>query len=80
MAEIIAGINLTLALGITMNKIVNVSQVIKNGANLNRKLIMGLKNSRIGALDIKSTSSVFMNIVMLLERIIKTGAIIIIVR
>ena len=47
---------------------------------LTRKLITGLKKSRIGAFVIKSASSVLIKTVMLLERIIKTGAISIIVR
>jgi hypothetical protein len=63
-----------------MNRIVKVSQLIKYGANLIRKLIRGLKKSRIGALDIKSVSPVLIKTVMLLERIIKTGAISIMVR
>ena len=78
--EINAGINFTFAFGIIMNSIVRATQLRKYGANFTRKLITGLKKSRMGALFIKSGSFVLMKRVILLERIRKIGAMSIIVR
>mgnify|MGYP001565682131 CR=1 FL=1 len=66
MPEINAGTNLTFAFGIIMNNIVSVIQLRKYGMDLIRKLNMGLKKFRIGALIIKSASSVLIKTVMLL--------------
>ena len=80
MPEINAGLNLTFAFGIIINKIVIVIQLRIYGANLIRKVTRGLKKLRIGASFIKSLSSSLIKPVMLLVRIMKTGAISIRVR